>query len=335
VTEPLHIMSFASGLAGGGVERALLRLTQGWLDAGARVTLAIADPSGPLAAELPAGASLVRTRLAAAVRAARPDILFCPGNAYTSRAALLRLQLGRRCPPIVLKISNVLDRADLPWPLRTGNRWWVRAQPLFFDRLVAMTPGLARETAHATGLSAARIAVIANPPARPVAGAPPIPLPAGRFIVGVGRLAPQKRWDRLIAALPLLSDPQVPAVIVGEGQERASLLAQATQLGIAHRLFLPGHAADPHLALAAAAVAVLPSDYEGVPGVLREALSVGTPVVTTRSSRAIDEIVTSAALGSVVAGDPEAIAAAIDHWLAPGAVRPTPVEPPGANAAAA
>lgn len=335
MSKPLHIMSFATNLAGGGVERALLRLAQGWLDAGARVTLAIADPSGPLAAELPQQAVLVRPPLARSVLAARPDILFCPGNTYTSRAAWLRLRLGRRCPPIVTKISNVLDRVDLPAPARAANRLWVRAQPLFFDRLVAMTPGLARETASATGLPAARISVIANPPARPLAGARAVPLPAGRFIIGVGRLAPQKRWDRLVDALPLLSDSQVPAVIIGDGRERAALLAQAERLGVAHRLFLPGHAADPHPALAAAAVTVLPSAYEGVPGVLREALSVGTPVVTTRSSRAIDEIITSAALGSVVAGDPEAIAAAIDRWLSPDAVRPIPVEPPGADAAAA
>ena len=46
-----HILTYAEDLRGGGVERAQLRLARGWLAAGRRVTLAIEDISGPLAAE--------------------------------------------------------------------------------------------------------------------------------------------------------------------------------------------------------------------------------------------------------------------------------------------
>jgi len=89
---------------------------------------------------------------------------------------------------------------------------------------------------------------------------------------------------------------------------------------------MPGHAGDPLPALKGAAVAVLTSDYEGVPGVLREALSVGTPVVSTESSVAVREIVHAPELGTVVArDDAEGLVAALDRWLAPDAVRPEPV----------
>jgi glycosyltransferase involved in cell wall biosynthesis len=104
---------------------------------------------------------------------------------------------------------------------------------------------------------------------------------------------------------------------------------------VTDRLHLPGHAADPLPLLARATVAVLSSEFEGVPGVLREALSVGTPVVSTDSSHAIAEIVTSPALGTIVPRDDSvALVAAIDAWLSPGARRPAPVPPPGSDSAA-
>ena len=76
--------------------------------------------------------------------------------------------------------------------------------------------------------------------------------------------------------------------------------------------------------MARSSVLALPSDFEGVPGVLREAASVGTPVVATDSSVAVREIVGSG--GTVVPiGDEAALIAALEAWLAPQAVRPPPV----------
>lgn len=334
-----HIILPVQTLNGGGVEKVSLRLAEAWIAAGRRVTLAIGSREGPLAAEIPAGAeavvigdaryvALVRA-MPGIVRAAAPDVLFCPGNHYSAVAAWTRWRLGRRCPPVVAKVSNALVRGDMGAGVAWGYRAWLRLHPRFVDALVAMTPGMAREAA--TAMPAARIHVIANPPPRPGAGA----APAGRYLLGVGRLAPQKRWDRAIAALARIADPQVTLTIYGEGPERAALAAQAAALGLGERVRLPGYVADPAAAIAGAAAVVLTSDFEGVPGVLREALAAGTPVVTTDSSVAVREIVAGPAQGSVVAvGDDAALVAALDHWLAPGRARPDPVAASGDPAAA-
>ena len=336
-----HILSYARDLAGGGVERALLRLGGGWAAAGRRVTLVLGTTAGPLAAELPAGVEVVALggpsmpRLAAAlpgqVCARAPDILFCPGNYYTAIAAWTRLRLGRACPPVVAKMSNAVRRGDHGRIVDLGHQAWLGVHGRFLDQLVAMTPASAAAAVAATGM-AGRVSVIANPPAVPRPGAALPPLPAAPFILGVGRLARQKRWDRLVAALPAL--PGVPLVIAGEGPERAALGAQAAALGVAGRLHLVGHVADPLPLMARAALLALPSDFEGVPGVLREALSVATPVVATDASPAVAEIVRSPALGDVVPrGDAGALASALGRWLAPDAVRPPPQPQPGADAA--
>lgn len=336
------ILGYAQTFAGGGVERALLRLCDKWVVAGRRVTLVVGQPDGPLAAEMPSGVELVTLgsasyhalfALPGIVTEQRPDVIFCPGNHYTSIAAWTRMRLRGACPPIVGKVSNALDRGDYNPIIRAGHRAWLRLHPHFLDRMVAMTAATAEATIAATGIARGRVAVIANPQATPISGAAAPDLP-GRYILGVGRLAPQKRWDRLIAALPRLADRFVPLMILGEGAERAALMAQAAALGVTDRVLLPGHAADPLEAMARAAVVALTSDFEGVPGVLHEALSVGTPVVATDCSPAVREIVSSAALGDVVArGDGDALVAALDRWLG-GAGRPAPVPPPGEDSAA-
>ena len=336
-----HILSYAQTLAGGGVERALIRLARGWIAAGRSVTLVIGSVDGPLAEELPMGVETIvlgspRHRalfaLPGIVAARRPDVLFCPGNHYTSVAAWTKMRLGRACPPIVGKVSNAPTRADHGRVTDWGHGVWLRAQPRFLDRMVAMTPATAAAAITATRIVPERVVVIPNPPAVRGAGAAAQALPP-RYMLGVGRLTPQKRWDRLIAALPLLADRAIPLVILGEGALRGALAAQARALGVAARVLLPGHAGDPLGAMADAAVVALTSDFEGVPGVLREALSVGTPVVATDSSPAVAEIVGDAALGTIVArDDPAALVAALDRWLSKDAVRPAPVAPPGVDA---
>lgn len=325
-----HIVSFAQTLRGGGVERVLLRLAGGWVERGRRVTLVVGDARGPLAAELPAGVGVMAAgggryrdllRAARGVGALSPDVIFCPGNHYTGVAAVARLSSAA---PIVAKLSNALVGVHRP-PVAWGYAAWLRLHPCFIDHLVTMSPAMAEQAARAMAMPAERIDIIANPPARNSTDASPIALPPGRFILGVGRLAPQKRWDRLIAALPRLSDTTLALVILGEGAERATLAALAERLGVAHRVHLPGHAADAAPAMRAAAVVALTSDYEGVPGALAEAIALGTPVVTTDSSVAIAELVPDRDTGSIVPrGDANALAAALERWLAPNAERPVP-----------
>lgn len=317
----------------------MLRLAHGWLAEGVRVTLVVGSMEGPLIAELPDAIETVvlggrdyaaMAAVAGIVARVRPDVVFCPGNHYTLVAAWTRARLGSRCPPIVAKVSNAPDRGDHGMVMAAGHRAWLALHGRFLDHAVAMTPATARRAARAMRMEG-RVSVIPNPPARPLPGAAATPLPDGPFVLGVGRLRQQKRWDRLIAAMARIDG--IPLVILGEGPERAALESQARALGIADRIRLPGHAADPFPALARAGVVALTSDYEGVPGVLREALSVGTPVVATDCSESIPEIVTDSSLGTIVGrGDPAALVAALRHALA--MPRPAPVPPPGEDSAA-
>jgi len=332
---PVRILTFAHSLQGGGVERAMLRMIRGWVELGQHVTLVLSSARGPLAAEIPDGVQLIELgtthfgmirALPQAVKSAAPDIVFCPGNHYSSAVAWLKLRLGRDCPPVVGKVSNRLDRGDQHFPVAQGYRAFLRSYPSFIDHLVAMSPAMAEETVRMTGIGVDRVSVIANPPSPEPVGAPTPPLPGADYLIGIGRLTPQKRWDRAISALARVERRDVKLMIVGEGEVRGELENQIDALGLRSRVHLPGYSTNPRPALAQARALVLTSDFEGVPGVLQEALALGTPVVATDSSVAIREIVAHPRLGSVVpTDDPLALVSAFDHWLAPGRPRPDPV----------
>jgi glycosyltransferase involved in cell wall biosynthesis len=336
-----HIMTFALALDRGGVERAQLRLIRGWIDAGRQITLVLGALDDDMRARIAPGVRVIVTGTASMARlgwalgrivaSERPDILFCPGNFYTGAAALARLRIGQGAPPIVGKLSNAVHRADHGAALALAHRWWLAQHGRFLDRLVAMTPATAEAASDAMRMSG-RVSVIPNPPPAPLADVPTSSRPAARIVLGVGRLVAQKRWDRLIDAIAAMPD-DVTLTILGEGPLREALTRQAADRGLAARIAMPGEVADPFPAMAAARVVALTSDYEGVPGVLREALSVGTPVVATNSSESIAEIIADAALGTVVdRDDASALVAALTHWL--DAPRPAPVPMPGADSAA-
>ncbi len=100
----------------------------------------------------------------------------------------------------------------------------------------------------------------------------------GRLLLGVGRLVPGKGFDVAAAALAALP-ADVELVLVGDGPERATI----TAAGGARVRFL-GALPPEQVAMAyrAADLFVLPSEREGWPNVVTEALASGLRVIATR-----------------------------------------------------
>jgi glycosyltransferase involved in cell wall biosynthesis len=133
-------------------------------------------------------------------------------------------------------------------------------------------------------------------------------------VLAVGRLAPQKGFGVLLEAAGAWRDldPMPLVVIAGDGPLAGKLRAQAAALGVA-AVFL-GHRDDVPARLADASVFVLPSQWEGQPLVLQEALRAGTPVVAARVGGVPGVTGEDAAL-LVPQGDARALAAAVRSVL--------------------
>jgi glycosyltransferase involved in cell wall biosynthesis len=98
----------------------------------------------------------------------------------------------------------------------------------------------------------------------------------------VGNLVPEKGVDLFVEAVARL--PRVHGLVVGEGPQRAQLVARAMALGVGARMrFVPNMPQSRlRLAYGAADALVLASSREGWPNVLLEAMACGTPVIATR-----------------------------------------------------
>jgi L-malate glycosyltransferase len=85
------------------------------------------------------------------------------------------------------------------------------------------------------------------------------------------------RLVRTVAAQPA----HVKLVIVGEGPERQRICDEATRLGIADRLLLPGFLPEPHRYVGLFDIFALSSDSEQFPISLVEAMAAGLPALST------------------------------------------------------
>ncbi len=108
-------------------------------------------------------------------------------------------------------------------------------------------------------------------------------LPEGFILLFVGSLFRIKRVDRLIkVSARLFSDFNFHVLIVGDGPERANLEKLARDLKLKNILFI-GRVShdDVPLYMTASDVLVLPSESEGLPGCVQEAMACGVPVVAS------------------------------------------------------
>lgn len=203
---------------------------------------------------------------------------------------------------------------------RIMRRFFSRA-----DAIVAVSQGVADDLALYCTPRSGRIDTIYNPVATPSLyrkaaapidhawfgeGQPPV-------ILGVGRLMPQKDFATLIKAFARVR-AQRPAklMILGEGDQRGMLQALVKAQGVADDVSLAGFSDNPFAYLTRADLFVLSSTFEGLPGVLIQALACGCPVVSTDCPSGPVEILEGGRHGALVpVGDVEKMAEAIVRAL--------------------
>ncbi len=146
---------------------------------------------------------------------------------------------------------------------------------------------------------------------------------AAPLVVGLGRLVAKKGFGVLLDAWPLVlaGRPDAHLAIVGYGDLREQLEAQAARLGVAGSVTFTGPLEREQAAahMAAADVFALPIVREGVdglPNVLLEAMGTGRAVVAARVA-GVPDVVDDGVHGLVVPErDAPALAAAIGRLLA-------------------
>jgi teichuronic acid biosynthesis glycosyltransferase TuaC len=192
-----------------------------------------------------------------------PVILGARGTdlAKPSKNLVVRKQVGRAIQhaEAVLCVSGDLARK-------------AEAMGAASDRVFTIPNGVDRTVFDSNGAHAARARLRISPECR--------------LAVFVGWLSKVKGVSQLVEALSMLNQRDPGGwrlAVIGEGYLRNAVSRQVAKLGLTGQVLLLGPKRQVEVAdwLKAADVLCLPSETEGCPNVVLEALSVGTPVLVT------------------------------------------------------
>jgi len=229
-------------------------------------------------------------RLGRLIAAWRPDVVHAHGLRAGALQAIalvfVRPTVYQPRPALVVTVHNAPPAGGVTGAVyRVLERIVARSA----DSVLAVSADLEERMRAAGARRVGRALVPASAPAAGVSAETPAapflpgdPAPGRPLVLAAGRLAAQKGFGTLLEAAARWQDlePEPLLVIAGEGPLAGDLKAQAARLGLDARF--PGQRDDMPALLAAAAVFVLPSVWEGQPLILQEALRAGVPVVATR-----------------------------------------------------
>jgi glycosyltransferase involved in cell wall biosynthesis len=264
-------------------------------------------------------------------RCARPEAILAAEPRFNLIAAWGRSLSGLGSPLVISERIQVSRHAvfEGPWGDQRLHGLLRRAYRKA-DAIVAVSDGVADDLATYAGIARDRITTVYNPVVSPELlakarepldhqwfgpGEPPV-------ILGAGRLDPQKDFATLIRAFARVRARRPARLVILGADSRmkpacsAELKALPGALGVAEDVAMPGFVDNPLAFMARSSVFVLSSLYEGLPGVLIQALACGCPVVSTDCPSGPREILNHGQFGPLVpVGDDAALAAAIEAIL--------------------
>lgn len=276
-----------TSMDGGGAERVCCHLANHWAGKGRQVLLVVLRRGGVFEQQLDPRVRVESLEKPRARQALRPLVTLLAATPREMPVLAFGFEFG-----VVLGFLKMLRLIANPVVYREGNnprvfisarrRWLYAAAIGWSDRCVAQVACVRRELAD-LGIDPAATAVIANPVALQSAGRArhAAPAGAGPVLASVGRLAPQKGFDRLLDAMAALvkSTPSARLLVAGTGPEQANLAAQAQRLRLGASVDFVGFVDQPDRLLTHADLFVLASHYEGQPNALLEALAAGSRVL--------------------------------------------------------
>ncbi|MFP6751622.1 MAG: glycosyltransferase [Pirellulaceae bacterium] len=217
----------------------------------------------------------------------------------------LRASLGDFQPDLVqafLHHANILTamarRPGDPWKLVAGyrvadpGRWRRFLEKRYKKRwchLTCVSKDVATDVIGRLGVDPCRVTTIPNGVEIPAfrdaqrLSSEQWGLRPGRRMLGyIGRLHPQKGITPLIDHLPQLFEslPGHDLVIAGDGPLHQALQEQVDRHGLGDRVVLLGWSDDIPSLMASLDLLLLPSNWEGMPNVVQEAMAAGIPVVS-------------------------------------------------------
>ena len=296
----VDVTIFLNDLGGGGAERVMLSLAEGFAARGYQVDLVSIKRQGAYVGEQPKNVRVIffnRSRLmlglwdlVSYLKTSPPKVLLSALQNTNFLAIIAGLLAGGSSRIIPTVHSHVSHDAQVStgWK-RTLEPYLVRLLYPLVDDLIAVSDNIKRDL-ECLGVQGQKIHRIYNPIVTPkllaqtkdIVDHPWFKEQTIPLVMAVGRLHPIKDFSLLLEAMRRVRAIRpVRLMILGEGPQRAALEALMVRLGLSECIAFLGFVENPVAYLRAARLLVVSSRWEGFSNVLVEALFVGTPVVST------------------------------------------------------
>ena len=306
------IRLFVPTLDGGGSERICLELCNRFVDRTLTVELLLVNASGVYLQQLDSRvnckdfrAKRARGAFVAVSRHIRssPEIPVLVFGFHLCVLLIMARFLGWHSSRVIYREGSSPVSHVKPW-----MQWVYRFFIARADAVIAQNHTVRKEL-ESLGVPHQIIRVIPNPCPRPSAMPVRPPPQEGRslLLLGVGRLEPEKGFDRLLRAFSKLSNVYRAArlVILGEGRERSRLERLIESLGMNEQVTMPGFVKNLNTWLDRASLFVLSSHFEGQPNVLMEAILRECPVLCVEGKGGGRELMVACGLEDCVVADAE------------------------------
>ena len=332
-----RVALYMPSLDGGGAERVMVTVANALVEQEHAVDLVLVTAKGDygeLVHEDVRVVDLDASRIFASVpalvrylREHRPDAMLSTLS-FTNVASTWACRWVESPPRLVLREANTISAksahaADRKFRLMPYLARWFYP---WADRVVTVSKAAGDDLIEVTGLAEEKVRTIYNPvvtenlkeQAREPVDHPWFQTEAPPVVLGAGRLEKQKDFGTLIRAFSRVrKDVAARLVVLGRGSRKERLRTLAEELGVGDDVLLPGFVDNPFKYMAKASVFVLSSRFEGLPGVLIQAMATGCPVVSTDCPSGPREILKNGQYGPLVpVGEPKTLAEGIQTVFA-------------------
>ncbi|MEM9886783.1 MAG: glycosyltransferase [Bacteroidota bacterium] len=335
-----YVVLFCNTLNGGGAERVMVTLANGFVQRGLKVDFLLCQKVGSLLEELNSSVRIIdlrtsRTRnvifkLARFLFKNKPDVLLST-QTHVNITSVLANWLSFKSTKNVIREASTPSVASERYIKNPLLKSFYKKVYLSADAIISVSLESRKDIASYYRTNENRIHNIYNPiyskqlvqEAQKTVEHTWIKDIDKQVILGMGRIAPPKNFPNLIRAFAMVHQkmPNTRLILLGGTRPRFMHIYEEVcsiieQNQLEEVVDLHGFVSNPFAYLSKADLFVLSSDWEGLPGSLIQALACGCPVVSTMCKSGPTEILDNGKYGYLVkTNDSLALAEAMINTL--------------------
>lgn len=323
----------------GGIEVSYMKLCNNLITKIQNIELVYCEDIGPLRKDFDSRVNMVclnKTRMATVILAlkqyyetSKPDIFITPMFMLGNAAIIARI-LSSHKPKIIIgarsTFSEVLKSFDSRFKYVS---LYLLSRILFplADKIISVSNGVRNDLSSTLNIDLSKINTIYNPVIDNHHIKANHQLPNHpwfrnkskdcKIIICIGRLAEEKAFDEVIDVFSKINDPEnVKLLIIGEGMLKSSLIKLIDALELNEKVQILDFQTNYLSFLAFADIFVLNSKFEGLPGILIEALALDCRVISSNCDHGPKEILLNGKHGILFpVGNKDALLQAIEFSL--------------------